>query len=118
MATTRRRLIAGTTVLVLLAGLAIGRMVWRQLTVPAPVLAYERIRVGMSLAEVEKAIGASKPHYRSGSVETWMWDQCWISVEFDEKNGKVLRADLCQAGPPPTPYSPTFFERMRAFIGL
>jgi hypothetical protein len=117
MATTRRRLIAGTVVLVLLAGIVIGRIVWRQLTVPAPVLAYERIRVGMTLAEVENAIGASKPHYSSGSVETWMWDQCWISVEFG-KNGKVLRTDLCQAGPPPTPYSPTFFERMRALIGL
>jgi hypothetical protein len=117
MMTTRRRLIAGTVVLVLLAGIAIGRMVWRQLTVPAPVLAYERIRAGMTLAEVEKAIGPSKPHYRSGSVETWIWDHCWIAVEFDE-NGKVLRTDLCQVGPPPTPYSPTFVERMRALIGL
>jgi hypothetical protein len=64
MTTPRRRLL-----ILLLATLVIvpvaGWVVWRAATKPEAVKAYERLRLGMTKGEVEKAIGMPPGYYRS-----------------------------------------------------
>jgi hypothetical protein len=105
---------------------------------PEPVRAYDRLKVGMTLPEVEQAIGMPAGDYRTrpptmmitvGSslkvtmipideapvgwdIESWQWDEYSISV-FVDTEGHVTGYFL-DGEPEP----PGFFDRVRTFLGL
>jgi hypothetical protein len=124
-----------------LAGLPIGWFGWRQIDVPGPLRAYERIRLGMTRDEVETAIGtepyrgvilspgrlkyvretglpAASVRNRAEratelTVETWTWDESWIVVAFDAR-GKAVGFYLLESGRQP----PSLLQRLTKWVGM
>jgi hypothetical protein len=95
---------------------------------PEPVRAYNRIKLGMTLQEVEDAIGMPAGNYRTmypstfvqvptppGCVEEcWAWDGYSVTV-FLDTDGHVADHFLWIDRPR---QPPGIFEKVRKFIGL
>jgi hypothetical protein len=143
---TRRRLLIGLLIAMAPIAPVVCWTVWRAISLPRPIRAYERIRLGMTPAEVERAIGMPPgefapltasmsrgyPQYirESGlpsetadaewvhakvTVQRWRWEEYAIYVAFDEEQ-KAVGYYLLRwpdAGAPPS-----FFDRLREFVGL
>jgi hypothetical protein len=137
---TRRRLLIcllSATLLIVPVG---GWVAWRMIPVPTQVQAYERLRLGMTLGEVEKVIGAppglqhetltqANPTLihesgipfinwqdgwpNSGEPTKWVWKDFWIWVLFDD-DGKAVGLYLFDSnGQPESPLG-----RLRKLIGI
>jgi hypothetical protein len=129
---TRRRLLILLLATLLLVSV-IGWAVWRQM-VPQAVSAYERIRLGMTLTEVEQAIG-KPPEYRDSffgfegelvrqtgvprkgasfsdlKVEEWWWNDHLIVVAIDDDR-KVVGFYLFEQE------RPSLIEWLQDLVGL
>jgi hypothetical protein len=131
------RLWLGVTMLAVLPGVG---WLLLHLARSEPVRAYDRIQLGMTLPEVQRAIGRSADHSsiplmplstgpfgtylrKTGlplenvhapdqvvTVEHWTWDDYWIWVAFDE-DGKAVGYYLMLMGD-------SFSDRMRRALGL
>jgi hypothetical protein len=143
---TRRRLLIGLLIAMALIAPVVCWSVWRAISLPRPIRAYERIRLGMTPDEVERAIGMPPgefapltaymsrgyPQYirESGlpsetadaewvharmTVQRWRWEEYAIYVAFDEDE-KAVGYYLLQWPGAWTP--PSFFDRLREFVGL
>jgi hypothetical protein len=129
---TRRRVLYGlfaVTLIVLVGGWA----VWREITKPEPVRAYERLRLGMTKDEVIDTIGAPPgpfPKYDERPSLTliresgrnygrppscvavkWTWPTHQIVVVFDD--GIAVGQNLYEIDTPPS-----LLDRVRKFLGL
>jgi hypothetical protein len=130
----------------LAALLAISLGAWLR-PAPFPVSAYNRIRLGMTPQEVAVAIGVP-PGYQDGIIpmpprmcptgkyirqtglpstdlrrkelflEHWTWEDYWIWVRYD-RTGRVVGYYLLEADGETWPgSSPSFFNRLRAWMGI
>src|SRR5262245_19328208 len=68
MATARRRLLIGLLIATALIVTASGWAVWQEIMKPEPVRAYDRLRLGMTLSEVEQVIGAPPGEYDDATL--------------------------------------------------
>ena len=130
---SRRRLSIGIGIVLLL--LLSGLLTWKWLILSEPERAYERLRLGMTLEELESAIGREAgdwrnigfdiepvrvfgvpyvdlwPHIRK---EVWIWEHQAICVFFDD-DGKAEGIYLLKLN---YVARPTFFDRMRKLLGI
>jgi hypothetical protein len=134
---TRRRLLICLLIATLLIVPVAGWVVWREITKPEPVRAYERLRLGMTHEEVQTAIGAPQEdfdlpwgdltiireiglpsaHLRDlsgfATGDQWFWDDFCIWVVFDDR-GQAVGLYLIDTGNRP----PSVLEQLRAWVGL
>ena len=140
---TRRLLIVGSAIVILASLLVAVALTVRWCGFSAE-RAHGRIRLGMTLSEVENAVGTPPGYYRSTplfttmqpvdvirvlglpletlaetpppNVERWIWDDYCIWVAFDN-DGKAVGCYLLKVTEWPPP-SPGLFDRIRNFLGI
>src|SRR5262245_36009970 len=144
---TRRRLLIGLLIATMLIVPAGGWAVWRAIAKPAPLRAYERLRLGMTLTEVEEAIGAPPgihtdispaflarrfpQHVRESGLPSETAEADWVHAKltverwsWEEYSINVAFDDDGKAvgyyllqWPGEWP-QPSFLDRLRQFVGL
>ena len=140
---TRRRLSIGVGILLLLLS---GLLTWKWFILSEPERAYERLRLGMTLEEVESAIGREAGDFRKNIddnqiylydvepirvsgipyVEPWSWSPhnrnwqrwTWEHLQICVFFDSEGKAEGIYLLKLNYYFKPTFFDRMRELLGI